>query len=101
MNPTTAPSPASDAGSRSTFGLCPYDPNMPRRIWIPLGFVAVATAGYLFAVLVPNDSVLVSRSPDQQPPPAVTFEKTITIPPGEPLRHSAEEVGRAFTRGGL
>jgi hypothetical protein len=48
-----------------------------RTVWIALGVIAVATAGFLLAVLVP-------RSSDELPLPAVTIEKTITIPPGEP-----------------
>jgi hypothetical protein len=39
--------------------------------------IVIATAGFLLAVLAP-------RSSDELPPPAVTIEKTITIPPGEP-----------------
>ncbi|HEX2461006.1 MAG TPA: hypothetical protein VHJ58_12745 [Vicinamibacterales bacterium] len=48
-----------------------------RVVSIALSMIAIATAGFLLAVLVP-------RSSDELPPPAVTIEKTITIPPGEP-----------------
>ena len=48
-----------------------------RTVWIALGVIAVATTGFVLAVLVP-------RSSDDLPPPTLTLEKTITIPPGEP-----------------
>ena len=48
-----------------------------RTAWIAVALFAVATAGFLFAVLVPRNS-------DELPPPGVTIEKTIIIPPGVP-----------------
>lgn len=72
---------------------------MARKIiWIPLvliAVVAIAAAGFLF--------VSVPASSDDLPPSAVTVETTITMPPGEPvaLRHSTDQVSRAFRRAGL
>ena len=67
---------------------------MPRRIiWIVLALIAVVTAGFLFAVLVP-------RHPDEQQPPAVVVDTTITIQ-GDPAYHSTDQASRAFRRAGL
>ena len=67
-----------------------------RTIWIAVAVTAVASAGFLLAVVVPRDS-------DELPPPKVVVDTTITIPPGEPAasRHSTGHVMRAFGRSGL
>ena len=55
-----------------------YDQIVSRRVvWIVLAMIAIATTGFLLAVLGP-------RSSDELPPRTVTVEKTITMPPGTP-----------------
>ena len=70
---------------------------MPRRaVLIAVAVIAVAVAGFLFAVVVPRDS-------DELPPPAVIVDKTITLKPllPETSPHAIDEVWRAFGRAGL